>query len=129
MNLRTNEPIAFIPTRDPDVAREFYERKLGLQFESEDNFALVFRVGKATGLMLRIVNTPEFQPAPYTIFGWQVDDIVASVKKLIASGVEPLRYGFFEQDELGIWSSPSGAKVAWFKDPDGNTLSLSQHPV
>ena len=127
MNLRTNEPIAFIPTRDPAAAREFYERKLGLQLESEDDFALVFRTGQPPGLMLRVVNTPEFQPAPYTIFGWQVDDIVAGVKKLIASGVEPLRYGFFEQDELGIWSSPSGAKVAWFKDPDGNTLSLSQH--
>lgn len=128
MNLRANEPIAFIPTRDPAAAREFYERKLGLRLESEDDFALVFRVGRAE-LMLRIVNTPEFQPAPYTIFGWQVDDIAASVKGLVASGIEPLRYGFFEQDELGVWSSSSGAKVAWFKDPDGNTLSVSQHPA
>lgn len=129
MNLRMNEPIAFIPTRDPAAARAFYERKLGLRLESEDDFALVFRAGKPPGLMLRVVNTPEFQPAPYTIFGWQVEDIVASVKLLVASGIEPLRYGFFEQDDLGIWSSPSGAKVAWFKDRDGNTLSVSQHPA
>ncbi len=128
MDLRTNEPIAFIPTRDPAAAREFYERKLGLRLESEDDFALVFRVGKA-GLMLRVVNTPKFLPAPYTIFGWQVDDIAAAVKALNANGIDFLRYGFFEQDELGVWSSPSGAKVAWFKDPDGNTLSVSQHPV
>ena len=128
MNLETNEPIAFIPTRDPASAREFYEGKLSLRLQSDDGFALIFRVGTAPGFMLRVVNTPEFQPVPYTIFGWQVPDIVACVKELGASGIEPLRYGFFEQDELGIWSSPSGAKVAWFKDPDGNTLSVSQHP-
>ena len=127
MNLATNEPIAFIPTRNPAVAREFYQQKLGLRLESEDQFALVFRAGPAPGLMLRVVNTPEFTPAPYTIFGWQVQDIAASVKELMASGVTPERYGFFKQDELGVWSSPSGAKVAWFKDSDGNTLSLSQH--
>src|ERR1700761_257745 len=129
MNLGTNEPIAFIPTRDPASAREFYKGKLGLRLESQDGFALVFRVGTAPGVMLRVVHTPEFQPVPYTIFGWQVADIVTSVKELIASGVEPLRYGFFEQDELGIWSAPGGAKVAWFKDADGNTLSVSQHPA
>jgi catechol 2,3-dioxygenase-like lactoylglutathione lyase family enzyme len=127
MNLGSNEPIAFIPTRDPVVARAFYEGKLGLRLESEDRFALVFRVGTRPGVMLRVVNTPEFQPVSYTIFGWQVDDITASVKELVASGIEPLRYGFFKQDELGIWSAPNGAQVAWFKDPDGNTLSVSQH--
>jgi catechol 2,3-dioxygenase-like lactoylglutathione lyase family enzyme len=129
MNLGSNEPIAFIPTRNAVAARAFYEGKLGLRLESEDGFALVFCVGTRPGVMLRVVNTPEFQPAPYTIFGWQVDDIAASVKELIANGIEPLRYGFFKQDELGIWASPSGAQVAWFKDPDGNTLSISQHPA
>jgi catechol 2,3-dioxygenase-like lactoylglutathione lyase family enzyme len=129
MNLGSNEPIAFIPTRNAVAARAFYEGKLGLRLESEDGFALVFRVGTRPGVMLRVVNTPEFQPAPYTIFGWQVDDIAASVKELIANGIEPLRYGFLKQDELGIWASRSGAQVAWFKDPDGNTLSISQHPA
>jgi catechol 2,3-dioxygenase-like lactoylglutathione lyase family enzyme len=129
MNLGSNEPIAFIPTRNAVAARAFYEGKLGLRLESEDGFALVFCVGTRPGVMLRVVNTPEFQPAPYTIFGWQVDDIAASVKELIANGIEPLRYGFFKQDDLGIWASPSGAQVAWFKDPDGNTLSISQHPA
>lgn len=129
MGLTRNSPIAFIPTQKPEEAREFYEKTLGLRFESEDQFALVFRAGPAAGLMLRVVHTPDFTPAPYTIFGWQVTDIVESVKELMASGVTPERYGFVKQDELGIWSSPSGAKVAWFKDPDGNTLSLSQHPA
>ncbi len=129
MNLRINEPIAFIPTRNPTAAQAFYEGVLGLRLESEDGFALVFSVGNTAALMLRVVHTPDFTPAGYTIFGWQVEDIVASVKELVASGIEPLRYGFFEQDDLGIWSAPGGAKVAWFKDPDGNTLSMSQHPV
>ncbi|HEX4154705.1 MAG TPA: VOC family protein [Acidobacteriaceae bacterium] len=127
MTLATNAPVAFIPTKDPKAARAFYQQTLGLKFESEDPFAIVFRAGPAPGLMLRVVNTPDFTPAPFTIFGWQVDDIVASIKELKTKGIGFLRYGFFEQDEHAVWHSPSGAKVAWFKDPDGNTLSLSQH--
>ena len=79
--------------------------------------------------MLRVTIAPEFTPNPFTIFGWQTDDIVASVTELAAKGVEFTRYGFMEQDERGIWNAPGGTRVAWFKDPDGNTLSLSQHPA
>jgi catechol 2,3-dioxygenase-like lactoylglutathione lyase family enzyme len=128
MGLATNSPIAFIPTAKPDAARAFYEKTLGLRFESADQFAIVFRLGP-TGIMLRVTIAPEFTPHPFTIFGWQVDDIVATVTELAAKGVEFTRYGFLDQDERAIWSAPGGTKVAWFRDPDGNTLSLSQHPL
>ena len=128
MGLAQNSPVGFIPTTKPEAARAFYEKTLGLRFESADEFAIVFRLGSA-GIMLRVTIAPAFTPNPFTIFGWQVDDIVASVTELAAKGVEFTRYGFMEQDERGIWNAPGGTKVAWFKDPDGNTLSLSQHPA
>ena len=128
MGLAQNSPVGFIPTTKPEAARAFYEKTLGLRFESADEFAIVFRLGPA-GIMLRVTRAPEFTPAPFTIFGWQTDDIVSSVTELAAKGVEFTRYGFMEQDERGIWNAPGGTKVAWFKDPDGNTLSLSQHPA
>jgi catechol 2,3-dioxygenase-like lactoylglutathione lyase family enzyme len=126
MSLSNNLPIGFIPTKNAKAARAFFQDTLGLAFESEDPFAIVFRIGP-TRTMLRVTNTPEFAPAPFTIFGWQVDDIDSIVAALTAKGVVFQRYGFFEQDNLGIWSAPGGTKVAWFHDPDGNTLSLSQH--
>ena len=128
MSLANNQPIAFIPTRQPEAAREFYENTLGLHFEHDDEFAMVFRLGAAPGIMLRVVRAPEFTPHPFTVLGWEVDDIVSTVTTLGARGVSFLRYGSFEQDEHGIWNAPGGARVAWFRDPDGNTLSLSQHP-
>ena len=79
--------------------------------------------------MLRLVRMPEFTPVPYTIFGWEVGDVESTVRELTAKGVSFLRYGHFKQDEHGIWDAPGGARVAWFHDPDGNTLSLSQHPA
>jgi catechol 2,3-dioxygenase-like lactoylglutathione lyase family enzyme len=121
-------PIAFIPTNNPAASRAFYETTLGLTFVSDDNFALVFRVGPAQ-TMLRVVRSGPFTPAPFTIFGWEVTDIHATVADLTTSGVELLRFSFLEQDEAGVWTSPDGSKVAWFKDPDGNTLSLSTHPA
>jgi catechol 2,3-dioxygenase-like lactoylglutathione lyase family enzyme len=129
MPLSTNAPIAFIPTTDADAARNFYETVLGLNFVSEDNFALVFRVGSAQ-TMLRVVRAPQpFTPNHFTIFGWEVDDIHATIADLATRGVEFLRIGYFEQDPDGVWTAPGGAQVAWFKDPDGNTLSLSNHPA
>jgi hypothetical protein len=77
--------------------------------------------------MVRVAKTPEFKPAQFTILGWQVADIVKTVADLEKRGVHFERFGFFEQDELGIWTAPTGDKVAWFKDPDGNILSVSQH--
>jgi len=116
--------IGFIPTRQPELAREFYEQRLGLRFVADDGFALVFRSG---GTMIRVVRVAEFTPAQFTILGWESSDIADDVQALVDRGIAFERYGFIQQDALGIWASPSGAKVAWFKDPDGNTLSLSQH--
>jgi catechol 2,3-dioxygenase-like lactoylglutathione lyase family enzyme len=127
MPLTTNNPIAFIPTNDPAAARTFYETTLGLTFVSDDNFALVFRVGP-TQTMLRIARAGDFTPTNATIFGWEVSDIHATITELSANGIEFLRFHFFEQDEAGVWTAPGGAQIAWFKDPDGNTLSLSTHP-
>ena len=128
MGLGKNSPVAFIPTTKAKEARAFYEKTLGLRFESADEFAIVFRAG-TEGIMLRVTIVQEFTPHPFTIFGWQVDDIVARVTELTAKGVEFARYGFLEQDKQGVWNAPGGTRVAWFKDPDGNTLSLSQHPA
>jgi predicted enzyme related to lactoylglutathione lyase len=128
MSLAANNPIGFIPTANSKAAREFYEHTLGLPFESADDFAVVFRVGSAK-TMLRVTTTPGFTPTQFTIFGWQVDDIQSAVADLTAKGIEFLRFGFLEQDSHGIWNAPGGTRVAWFKDPDGNTLSLSQHPA
>jgi catechol 2,3-dioxygenase-like lactoylglutathione lyase family enzyme len=119
--------IAFVPTRSPKKARPFYEKTLGLRFVSDDKFALVF---DANAVMLRVVDVsgvPAFKPAPFTILGWSVSDIATTVKSLRKKGVEFERYEGMQQDRLGVWSSPSGAKVAWFKDPDGNVLSLTEH--
>ncbi len=115
--------VAFVATRDAARAKAFYGETLGLQLISEDRFALVF---DANGTMLRIATVQEVASARYTVLGWQVPDIVATVRELQTAGIEVERYGGMKQDELGIWKSPSGAKVAWFKDPDGNTLSVTQ---
>jgi catechol 2,3-dioxygenase-like lactoylglutathione lyase family enzyme len=115
--------IAFIPTRDADRAKAFYEGILGLHFVRDDHFALVF---KANGITIRIVKMDEFVPAAYTILGWEVADAPEAAKELCAKGITFERYPGMEQDDLGIWISPNGSKVVWFKDPDGNVLSISQ---
>lgn len=129
MSLTRHNPIAFIPTANADAARTFYEQTLGLTFVSDDQFALVFRLGAAQ-TMLRVVRVQgDFTPAPFTIFGWEVDDVDATVAELGGKGIEFLRFGYFKQEANGVWLAPGGAAVAWFKDPDGNTLSLSHHPA
>lgn len=115
--------MAFVGTRDAGKARAFYGEKLGLRLLNEDNFALEY---DSNGTMLRVTRVPDLTPAKFTVLGWRVPDIVAAVKDLQTKGITFERYEF-AQDELGIWTSPSGARVAWFKDPDGNILSLSQH--
>ncbi len=122
--LGTMNIIGFIPTTDAANARAFYQEVLGLRFINDDDFALVFN---ANGNMIRVVKVQQFVPAPYTIVGWEVTEIEKVVARLQEQGVHFERYGFFQQDEFGIWTSPSGARVAWFKDPDGNTLSVSEH--
>jgi len=123
--LREQRLIAFVATRDPDRAKKFYRDTLGLGLMSEElPFALVF---DAHGTMLRVTIVTELKPAGYTVLGWQTANIVAAARSLQENGVQFERYQGMQQDELGIWTAPGGAKVAWFKDPDGNTLSISQH--
>ncbi len=119
--------IGFVATRDAARARNFYEHVLKLSFVADDQFALVFRCGVPNGATIRVVRVESYTPAPFTILGWESVRIEEDVRELRDRGVVFERFGFFEQDELGIWTAPNGAKVAWFKDPDGNTLSLSQH--
>lgn len=117
--------VAFVPTRDREKSRAFYEGVLGLRFVKDDGFATVM---DANGIMVRVGTVPaDFKPAQFTILGWQVADIEKIVAALQGKGVHFERFGFFKQDELGVWTAPNGDKVAWFKDPDGNILSVSQH--
>ena len=122
--LAASKLIGFVPTRDSKRSREFYEGKLGFQFVSNDQFALVMQAGES---MIRIAKADNFTPAQYTVMGWEVTEIEAMVKWLNGRGVVFEKYPFVQDRELGIWTTPNGDKVAWFKDPDGNVLSLSQH--
>ena len=122
--LGTRNVVVFVPTTDYDKARSFYEGILGLRYLKSDGHAMVL---DANGIKVRVVKVPSHQPLPYTILGWEVPDIESAVTELAQRGVTFERFGFFEQDALGIWTAPTGDKVAWFKDPDGNTLSVSQH--
>ena len=115
--------ISFVATRNPASARKFYEETLSLTFISEDPFAVVF---DANGTMLRVQKVQELLPARHTVLGWDVRDIHAGIEALTKKGVRFERFDGLPQDELGIWTSPAGGKIAWFKDPDGNTLSLTQ---
>jgi catechol 2,3-dioxygenase-like lactoylglutathione lyase family enzyme len=122
--LTTSKLIGFVPTTDSKRSRDFYEGKLGFQFVSDDSFALVMQAGEN---MLRIAKAGDFAPARYTVLGWEVSDIEAEVRLLKERGVVFESYPFIQDTELSIWTAPGGDKIAWFKDPDGNVLSLSQH--
>jgi len=118
--------IGFVTIVDVARAKEFYRDTLGLRLLSEEPpFALVF---EANGIMLRLGMAKELPPAHGTVLGWQVPEIAATVKNLGQAGVRFERFEGMDQNELGIWNSPSGAKVAWFKDPDGNILSVTEFP-
>lgn len=121
-----DSPMGFIAVTDFETAKNFYVGVLGLEFLDHDGFALVLRSG---GLQIRLTVPPQFTPAGYTVFGWRVTDIEAEVAALSAKGIAFEHYPFFgdSQAENGVWTAPGGAKVAWFKDPSGNVLSLSQH--
>lgn len=114
--------VGFAPATDLERARAFYSDTLGLPAVSEDDFALVYRVGNAT---LRVAKVESLTPQPFTVLGWSVADVVATARWLRERGVAFERYPFV-QDPDGIWTSPTGARIAWFKDPEGNVLSISQ---
>ena len=115
--------MGFILTKDYDAARAFYEGKLGFQFVSVDQYAMVMRAG---GHMVRISKIPDFTPARNTVLGWEVPSVEEAVDWLMARGVAMEKYPWVQDKERGIWSVGTD-KVAWFKDPDGNVLSVSQH--
>ena len=117
--------IGFVATQRPALARKFYEETVGLVFISEDPFAIVFDM---SGTMLRVQKVRELVAAQHTVLGWQVPDIHAAVEGLMKRGARFETFAGLAQDESGVWMSPSGAKVAWFKDPDGNMLSLTEFP-
>jgi catechol 2,3-dioxygenase-like lactoylglutathione lyase family enzyme len=121
--LKNSQIAPFVATAEPERARKFYEETLGLALISDDEHALVF---DANGITLRIQKVRDVAPIPYTTLGWHVDDIEATVSELSGRGVGFETYEGFGQDARGIMTFPNGARVAWFKDPDGNLLSLDQ---
>ena len=118
-----DNPVLFLATTNAERARAFYEGVLGLAFVADEWPALVFRVGDS---MLRIQKVDQVHTAPYTVLGWAVSDIHGTVRHLREAGVEFQRYEGLNQDDVGIWQAPSGALVAWFRDPDGHVLSLTK---
>jgi catechol 2,3-dioxygenase-like lactoylglutathione lyase family enzyme len=123
MMLQNAPVVAFVATTDLGRARAFFGDRLGLPLRSEDDFACVF---DAAGTPLRVNRVDSLTPAPYTILGWTVADAGATARALAARGVEILRFDGMGQDEDGVWTAPGGARVVWFHDPDGNTLSVTQ---
>jgi catechol 2,3-dioxygenase-like lactoylglutathione lyase family enzyme len=121
--LESARAIAFVPATDLGRARDFYEGVLGLEVLDVSSFACVFRVGGAT---LRVAVVGELSPQPFTVFGWAVEAISETMAGLAARGVEFLRYEGMDQDLAGVWATPGGDQIAWFRDPDGNVLSLTQ---
>ncbi len=120
--LQSAKIFSYIPTKNFERAKRFYGSVLGLSHVSTDDFALVFESG---GIRIRVVRVPDFMPSPIAILGWQVDDLEKSVTALNANGVICERWPGIKQDAAGIWDEPGRPRVAWFKDPDGNVLSVS----
>jgi predicted enzyme related to lactoylglutathione lyase len=118
--------VAFVPTVDLERARAFYEGVAGLTVEEVTPFACVLR---ASGITLRVTRVEQLHPQPFTVLGWSVPDIRQAVEELTGRGVVFERYAGIDQDQLGVWTAPDGAQVAWFKDPDGNILSLDTQPA
>ena len=123
MALGETKVMGFVATTNPDRAKAFYRDVLGLRLVSDEHYALVFMAG---GTMLRIQKVRDLVPQPFTAFGWEVDDIERTVDELVGRGATMLRAAGIPQDARGIWDTGNGARVCWFKDPDGNTLSLTE---
>jgi catechol 2,3-dioxygenase-like lactoylglutathione lyase family enzyme len=124
--LGSAELVAFVATRDLEAAGAFYGTTLRLPLLEANGFA---RVYDANGTQLRVTLVESLPKAPYTVLGWRVEDIAQATAELHAAGVRFQRYEGMEQDDNGVWIAPGGTRVAWFSDPDGNTLSLQQEPA
>lgn len=121
--LRSSRVVGFVATTRPAEARQFYQLSLGLKLLEESPFALVFACGDTT---VRVQKVEELVAPPYTSLGWEVEDIAETVRQLVVNGIEFQQFEGLPQNDAGIWSTPDGAQIAWFRDPDGNTLSLTQ---
>jgi len=121
-----NRLMTFVPVSNAEKARAFYRDRLGLRLVSEDPFALVFDV---EGVMLRATLVSGFTPQPFTVLGWQVQDARAMANNMTGGGIVLERYPGLSQDKDGLWQAPGGALIGWFKDPDGNLLSITQLPL
>jgi catechol 2,3-dioxygenase-like lactoylglutathione lyase family enzyme len=115
--------VAFVPSRDLARSASFYGEILGLELLEDISIALVF---DANGTSLRVTLVDQLLPAPYTVLGWSVGDLRETIRMLSDRGVTFERFPNMNQDDLGVWTSPGGGRVAWFKDPDGNVLSLTE---
>jgi catechol 2,3-dioxygenase-like lactoylglutathione lyase family enzyme len=123
--LADQELVAFVATTDLARARAFYGDTLGLRLIDENPFALVFAT---PGAQLRVTLVEKIAGAGYTVLGWHVPDVADAIRGLTARGVAFAQYDGVDQDDLGVWTAPGGARIAWFSDPDGNTLSLTEPP-
>jgi catechol 2,3-dioxygenase-like lactoylglutathione lyase family enzyme len=121
--LGSEQIVAFVPSMDLERSQAFYAGVLGLSVASTDGFACVLQGG---GTTLRVTRVNELRPQPFTVLGWVVPDIHATLAQLAQAGVPPLVFDGMGQDGAGVWTAPGGAQIAWFHDPDGNTLSLTQ---
>ena len=126
MRLNDARLVAFVPITLPARALAFYRDVLGLELVEETPFAVVLDAG---GTTLRLTPVEDLRPQPFTVLGWTVDDVTTAVRDLAARGAVMTRYAGMEQDADGVWTTPAGARIAWFTDPDGNTLSLTQLPA
>jgi catechol 2,3-dioxygenase-like lactoylglutathione lyase family enzyme len=122
-SMALDHPILFAATTDAKRSRAFYESILELHCVAEDDFAIVFEIGAVPLRIQKVAHKPKLD---YTVLGWRVADIEKEVRRLVGAGVKFSRYEGLNQDQDGVWQSPNGAKIAWFSDPDGNTLSLTQ---
>lgn len=117
--------VAFVPSSDLERAERFYVGTLGFARKHRDDFALVV---EANGVTIRIARADGFEPQPFTILGFDVDDVERTAGALASKGIEFQRYSGMAQDAAGIWTAPSRSRIAWFKDADGNVLSIAEHP-
>jgi catechol 2,3-dioxygenase-like lactoylglutathione lyase family enzyme len=122
--LEASKAVAFLPSEDLDRSEQFFRDVVGIALVSRSPFAHVFRCGDTT---LRVTKVDGLRPQPFTVFGWVVTDIRSTLAQLRARGTDPLRYEGLDQDDAGVWTTPSGELVAWFHDPDRNVLSLTQN--
>jgi catechol 2,3-dioxygenase-like lactoylglutathione lyase family enzyme len=118
------QAMLFSATADPEASQRFYRQILGLKLLADTPFALVFDV---EGTTLRVQKVEHVVPVPYTVLGFEVDDLTTTVIQLAERGVSFQQYSFLEQNEQGIWTTGDGAQIAWCQDPDGNTISFSAH--